>query len=245
MNFPVSGDYIDIHNHGARPVPGIFSIETLMAHEEREPENISGLTFSSGIHPWYLDEKNHNQLITHVIKTAGNLNVAAIGEIGFDRVKGPSTELQRKTFEEQVYIAGEHMKPVVIHCVRAWEELLQEHKRLKPQMPWLVHGFRGKPDLALQLISKGMYLSFWFDFVMRPEASGLLKRLPKERIFLETDGADIDIRDIYNKVSTDIGISVDELKSNILSNFMALFCPPVPPEGGLKKSPLSDLGANL
>ena len=203
MNFPQSGDYIDIHNHGAKPVPGIFSVENLMAHEEREPENISGLTYSFGIHPWYLNEKNHNQLIARVIKTAGNPDVSAIGEAGFDRIKGPTPDLQRKTFEEQVLIAGEHKKPMVIHCVRAWDELLQEHKRLKPKMPWLVHGFRGKPDLALQLISKGMYISFWFDFVMRPESVPLLKSVPKERIFLETDGAEIDIRDIYNKVSTD------------------------------------------
>jgi TatD DNase family protein len=219
MNFPQSGDYIDIHNHGARPAPGIFSVETLMAHEEREPEDISGLTYSFGIHPWYLNEKNHNQLIAHVIKTAGNPDVAAIGEAGFDRIKGPSPELQRKTFDEQILIADEHKKPMVIHCVRAWDELLQEHKRLKPKMPWLVHGFRGKPDLAMQLISKGMYLSFWFDFVMRPEAVPLLKSVPKDRIFLETDGAEIDIRDIYNKVSADLGLKVDELKARIISNY--------------------------
>jgi TatD DNase family protein len=219
MNFPQSGDYIDIHNHGARPAPGKFSIETLMAHEEREPENITGLTFSFGIHPWHLNEKNHNQLIARVIKTAGNPDVAAIGEAGFDRIKGPSPELQRKTFEEQVLIAGELKKPMVIHCVRAWDELLQEHKCIKPKMPWLIHGFRGKPDLALQLISKGMYLSFWFDFVMKPEAVPLLKSVPKDRIFLETDGAEIDIRDIYNKVSADLGLTVDELKARIISNY--------------------------
>jgi TatD DNase family protein len=223
MNFPQSGDYIDIHNHGANSAPGIFSVETLMAHEEREPENISGLTYSLGIHPWYLNEKNHNQLLARVIKTAGNPDVAAIGEAGFDRIKGPSPELQRKTFEEQVLIAGEYKKPMVIHCVRAWDELLQEHKRLKPEMPWLVHGFRGKPDLALQLVSKGMYLSFWFDFVMRPEAVPLLKSVPKERIFLETDGAEIDIRDIYNKVSADLGLTDNELRVQIFLNFNEFF----------------------
>ena len=90
-------------------------------------------------------------------------------------------------------------------------------------MPWLVHGFRGKPDLALQLISKGMYLSFWFDFVMRPESVPLLKSVPKERFFLETDGAEVDIREIYNKVSIDLGLTVDELKGmifQILINFL-------------------------
>ena len=68
-------------------------------------------------------------------------------------------------------------------------------------MPWLIHGFRGNVELAKQLLSKGMYLSFWFDFIIRPESSKLVRSLPKERIFLETDGADVDIRTIYEKVA--------------------------------------------
>ena len=223
MNFPEPRDYIDIHNHGAQPVPGVFTVETLMAHEEEEPHDLKGLTFSFGIHPWHLDEKNHGRLIARVIKNAGNNNVAAIGEAGFDKIKGPSLELQARTFEEQAVISGEYKKPMIIHCVRAWDDLLKEHKRLRPKMPWLVHGFRGKPDLAQQLVSKGMYISFWFDFVMKPEAVPLLKSVPKERFFLETDGAEIDIRDIYNKVSGDLDISIEDLKTTIFSNFNQFF----------------------
>jgi len=223
MTFPDPGDYIDIHNHGAKPADGIFTVETLMAHEEREPQNLRGITFSLGIHPWYLDEKNHNQLIARVLKMAGNPDVAAIGEAGFDRIKGPAAELQQKTFEEQVVIAEKIGKPVVIHCVRAWDELLKAHKKLKPKMPWLIHGFRGKPDLAQQLVSKGMYLSFWFDFVMKPESLPLLKSIPKERFFLETDGADIDIKNIYNKVSKDLGIEIDLIKDQVYENFCDFF----------------------
>jgi TatD DNase family protein len=223
MNFPEPGDFIDIHNHGAAPVDGVFTVETLMAHEERKPENVKGLTFTYGIHPWHLDEKNHNLFLTRVIENAGNPDVSAIGEAGFDRIKGPSSGLQRKTFEEQAVIAEENRKPVIIHCVRAWDDLLREHKRLKPKMPWLIHGFRGKPDLAQQLVSKGMYLSFWFDFVTRPEAVPLLKSVPKERIFLETDGAEIDIREIYSKVSACLGLTGNELREQIFSNFNLFF----------------------
>jgi len=223
MDLPGKGDYIDIHTHGAEPVTGIFSIETLLAHEQRQPENLPGILFSFGIHPWHLDEKNHNQQITNVIMIADNPLVIAIGEAGFDKIKGPSIELQRRAFEEQVYLAEEQKKPVVIHCVRYWDELVQMNKKLKPKMPWLVHGFRGKKDLASQLISKGMYLSFWFDFIVKPESSQLVRSLPKDRIFLETDGAGVDIKDIYNKVAADLELSVDELKVQILSNFNDIF----------------------
>ena len=219
MNLPGKGDYIDIHTHGAKPVTGIFSIETLSAHEEKLPEDLPGMLFTYGIHPWYLDEKNHNQQLTNVIKVAGNPLIVAIGEAGFDKLKGPSSDLQRKTFEEQVYIAEERKKPVVIHCVKAWDELIKVYKTLKPKMPWLVHGFRGKKDLALQLISRGIYLSFWFDFIIRPESSQLLRALPKEKIFLETDGAGVDIKEIYNKVAVDLEMSIDDLKIQVLDNF--------------------------
>jgi TatD DNase family protein len=227
MRIPDKDDYINIHTHGAVAIEGIFSVETLMASEDRVPVDIPGICFTFGIHPWHLTVNNHEDQIKSVRKTIIEPLVIAVGEAGFDRLKGPSAELQRFVFEEQVQISESHRKPMVIHCVRAWDDLLMEYKKLKPKMPWLVHGFRGKTDLALQLISKGMYLSFWFDFVMRPEAVPLLKDVPRNKIFLETDGAEIDIREIYKKVSNVLDIEEIELKRQIFSNFNDFFyrCP--------------------
>ena len=223
MNLPGPGDYIDIHNHHAIPSPGVFTVDSLMAHENLKPGSEKGLAYTAGIHPWYLDDENHNQLLAFVHDIADSSQLIAIGEAGFDKLKGPSIELQRQTFEEQVKIADEKQKPVVIHCVRAWDELMAAHKKLKPSKRWLVHGFRGKKELALQLLSRGMYLSFWFDFVIRDVSGELLRSLPKDRIFLETDGADVSIRDIYAKVSADLALSVDELKKIMLNNYTTLF----------------------
>jgi TatD DNase family protein len=223
MSFPKQNDFIDIHTHGAVPSPGIFSVETLMAHDNRKPVETAGLAYTSGIHPWNLNNENHDRLLLYVEETASFESVIAIGETGFDKIKGPAIDLQQRTFEEQVYIAEELKKPVVVHCVRAWDELVSAHKKLKPKMPWLVHGFRGKKELALQLISKGMYLSFWFDFITRAEATSLIKSLPVDNIFLETDGSGTDIRDIYKKVSGDLGLTLAELKSQIFSNFNRFF----------------------
>ena len=223
MNLPGTGDYIDIHTHGAKPVTGHFSVEVIMAHEGRLPSVTPGLAFTYGIHPWYLNESNHDNLLASVIKTVADPLIVAVGEAGFDKIKGPSMELQIKTFEEQVIISEESKKPLVIHCVRAWDELLREHKKFNPKMPWLVHGFRGKEDLAMQLINKGMYISFWYDFILKPEASELVRNLLPERIFLETDGADIDIKDIYKKVSDDLEITVERLKKILHSNYNNFF----------------------
>jgi TatD DNase family protein len=223
MNIPQPDDYIDMHTHGGKPAAGVFIIECLMAHEEKLPEDVSGVAYTYGIHPWFLNEDNHKKFIGSVEKAAGLPNMIAIGEAGFDKLRGPSPDLQRKVFEEQVAIAEAHRKPVIIHCVRAWDELLASRKKLKPETPWMVHGFRGNAELAKQLLSKGMYLSFWFDFVLRKESSDLLKQLPKGMIFLETDGADVDIRTIYEKVAIDLDRSVDDLKGIIHKNFNDFF----------------------
>jgi TatD DNase family protein len=223
MHFPQAGDYIDIHVHDGKPSPGIFILESLMAHEGKIPDALNGVSYTYGIHPWFLNEENHQQLLLSVEKTVFHPEVIAVGEAGFDRLRGPSVELQRKVFEEQVIISEEIRKPVIIHCVRAWDELLAAKKKLKPRMPWLIHGFRGNPELAGQLLSKGMYLSFWFEFVLRPESGNLLRNMPNDRIFLETDGADVDIRAIYHKVASDRSQNIDELKSDILNNYKAFF----------------------
>ena len=223
MNLPQPGDFIDIHVHDGKPSADIFILESLMAHEEKMPENIPGVGYTYGIHPWFLNENNTKQLISSVENAINNPDILAIGEAGFDKLRGPSPDLQRNVFEQQVNISETHRKPLIVHCVRAWDELLLVQKRHKPQMPWMIHGFRGSVELAKQLLSKGMFLSFWFDFVLRPESADLLRSLPGDRIFLETDGADVDIRDIYIKVSGDLDQSVEELKAIIFSNFINFF----------------------
>jgi TatD DNase family protein len=223
MKLPQQGDYIDIHTHKVRPVTGVFAVENLMAHENIDPVGISAAAFTAGIHPWYLNEDNRKQLLEYVRKVSVNPDLIAFGEAGFDKLRGPAMEIQRTTFEEQVHLACEIEKPLFIHCVRAWDELMSVHKNLRPSTTWMVHGFRGKKELVSQLLTRGMYISLWFDFVLRPESAELLRFIPKNRIFLETDGADVEIKDIYGKVAADLEISEDELKSIIFSNYKELF----------------------
>ena len=223
MNHPLPGDYIDIHTHHSGIISGVYAVENLMAHEDRTPPDIPAIPCTFGIHPWHLDNESLDLLTGKVQAAAFSHNLIAIGEAGFDKLRGPALETQASAFQAQVLISEEIRKPLFIHCVRAWDELIPANKRLRPKMPWLIHGFRGNIDLALQLLSKGMYLSFWFDFVIRPESAKLLRSLPQDRIFLETDGSGADIKNIYLKVSNDLGITVEELKDQILLNFNKLF----------------------
>ena len=83
MYFPNQGDYIDIHVHGGIPASGIFILESLMAHEGKMPEDKPGVSYTYGIHPWFLDESNHKQLISSVENTINKPGIIAIGEAGF------------------------------------------------------------------------------------------------------------------------------------------------------------------
>lgn len=223
MNLPQTGDFIDIHTHGSRPARGKFMVDILMAHEAILPTEQNGIAYAAGIHPWHLNEGNRDILTDFMLRVASHPAVIAVGEAGFDRLRGPSMALQREIFEEQVKLAGQLDKPMVIHCVRAWDEFLAAHRRLKPSTNWLIHGFRGKKELASQLISRGFYISIWFEFALRPESADLIRFLPVEKLFLETDGADTDIRDIYIKVAADLGLSADELKMIMYNNFKRFF----------------------
>jgi TatD DNase family protein len=223
IHYPGPGDYIDIHTHDSTESEGEVAVENLMAHEERSPSDHPGRLFTLGIHPWHLEPSSAEPMLEKVRALSESENVIALGEAGFDRLKGAAPDLQMSVFIEQSVISEKCGKPLFIHCVRAWDELLQAHRRLRPVQPWLVHGFRGKPELAKQLISRGMFLSFWFDFAIRDGSSALFRQLPRDRIFLETDGAPLSIRDLYKKVSADLEISGEALKERIYLNFNTLF----------------------
>jgi TatD DNase family protein len=223
MNRPESTDFIDFHTHGASPEAGIFAIESLMVSEQKEGIGQKGIAYSAGIHPWYLTDDNIDDQINRVRKLVHNEEVIAVGEAGFDRIRGASAATQLKAFEAQVALSEEVRKPLVIHCVKGWDELLAVYKSSKPTVTWAIHGFHGKPELAEQIFSRGICISIWFSFAMLPYSSGVLKMIPPGMLFLETDGSNIPISDIYNKVSADIGLSTDELKLQIYNNFINFF----------------------
>ncbi|MBE0679096.1 MAG: TatD family hydrolase, partial [Bacteroidales bacterium] len=143
--------YIDFHSHQSGGGRDTITIKNLMAGEEVPADFPSNTLFSAGIHPWQLTEENAQQLRTELLLTAAHPHVVMIGEAGFDRLKGPSTEIQYRAFVFQAEMAMEMNKPMVIHCVKGWEELRRAHSKIKPARPWVIHGFRGNGRLASSL----------------------------------------------------------------------------------------------
>ncbi|MBN1388806.1 MAG: TatD family hydrolase [Bacteroidales bacterium] len=223
MKGPEKYDFINIHDHGAEPIDGVFTIDNIMVHENRYPADINGIAYSCGAHPWNIMEDNIDKMISKVKEYASLPNVIAIGEAGFDRIRGSDEILQEKAFIAQVEISEEKGKPLFIHCVKAWDKLLVSHKKMNPKMKWIIHGFRGKPELAKQLLDKGFYLSPWVEWAIRPESTSTLKSIPLKRLFLETDGFDIGIEPVYRVVAEHLQIGLQTLKKSIYDNFYNVF----------------------
>lgn len=142
----------DFHTHVPRTPRAIINTRP---GEKRAP----GFLYSAGIHPWnsaICTESDFKALLVD----ANRREVVAIGECGIDHLRGPEIEIQQDVFVRQAEIAEKAGKPLLIHCVRAYDKILELHKRLRPQRSqWIIHGFRGKPELARQLTCAGIYLS--------------------------------------------------------------------------------------
>jgi TatD DNase family protein len=164
--------------------------------------------FSAGIHPWdAADFKPHwldNMSILMTFK-----QVIAVGECGLDKNCDIPFEIQQDIFQKQVLMAHAMKKPLIIHCVGYFNELQEILKKSDFNLPVIIHGFRGKPELAAQLVKAGFYLSFGIK--NNPES---VKITPANRIFAETDENEIEIASVYELLAGIKSCSIDELNAS-------------------------------
>lgn len=182
---------LDIHTHRPAPYPeGVVSLST------PEEELLENQLYSVGIHPWDtatpIDEATWNALET----IAGRKEVAAIGECGVDLLKGGPLYRQLQIFKRQVELSERVHKPMVIHCVKSADIIMGLKRDLNPSQPWVIHGFRGKPELARQLTDKGIYLSFGEKF--NPDT---VITMPGGMLLAETDESILTITEIIEALS--------------------------------------------
>lgn len=214
----------DFHTHIVKDggVPCLLNIPNnmLSSHGMKVSQTLlqsSNTAFSVGLHPWDVYEDWEN-MVEVVKKESTQDRVWAIGECGLDKLRGTSFDLQLKAFYAQITIAEEVKKPMVIHCVKAFNELIairkeidQENKRRnRKTMPWVIHGFRGKPDLAKQLMAKGLLLSFGHLYNIETLRQVFTFCRP---FFLETDDCHLSVSRIYEQVARHLDVNVAHLET--------------------------------
>ncbi len=162
----------DIHTHNPQATDGVINLE-----QGAEPQRDDAL-YSVGWHPWWGPCTDWNWVET----CAADPRVVLIGECGIDRSRGGDVEAQIELTRRHALLAQRVGKPLILHVVGAWGEILGLRKQLKPSVPWIIHGFRGKPELVRQLLDAGFHISLGPK--SPPALAGLI---PPERLLRETD----------------------------------------------------------
>ncbi len=222
LRYEISLLYINIHTHFP-PVNGVWALQNL--NTPVSPEPLPGL-YSMGIHPWYADPLHWEEQLLSLQECSVHPRVLAIGECGLDKVCTTPFPLQKQVFLAQVEWANTIGKPLVIHCVRAWAEILMLLENTGNQVPVLFHGFNKNAQLAREISGKGYYISLG-KALHRPGIQEAARVIPPERLFLETDDAVISIGEIYNMAARALSIEHNSLVLQIQKNAEAVFGNPV------------------
>lgn len=212
--------YVDFHTHknpGDRAViciRNIFPGEPFAAFAGRN-------FYSVGLHPWHIKGEQENNESLRLVEAALELgHVIAVGEAGLDKRCTSDFNEQQRVFKAQVFIAEEYNYPLIVHCVKAYNEILKLRREMKPLMPWVFHGYNGSQELTRELLNEGFIFSFGKDlWLKRKRAMESFKSVPLNRLFLETDEMDIAIEELYQLAADIKGVELEELKNALWQNF--------------------------
>ena len=198
-------DFLDFHNHQLSKT-GIYNLNL--------NEEIPAGKFSAGLHPKDITENWKSDF--EKIKTVSlSENCLAIGECGLDGIITIDENLQNEIFKAHIGWAEEIQKPIIIHCVRRFSQILH-YKTAK--VPLVIHGFNKKENVAQELLDAGFHLSFGRATLENLSLQKIIKNFPIQRLFLETDDADFEIIKLYEKVSEIKSITLENLKNQMWEN---------------------------
>ena len=179
--------------------------------------------YSIGIHPWYLDE---NRLAADLKSISEKLKLPsclALGECGLDKRIDIPMELQTSVFKQQLEIVQQTEKPIILHCVAAYDEVIAVKKELDIKNPMIIHGFSKNEQVANSLLKNGFYLSFGKYLLRNPDLEKVIKFAPENKILLETDTIEQSIYEVYEKAALIRGISVAAMQTIVFQNYLNIF----------------------
>lgn len=211
--------FINVHTHN------YSGNETFLEIVNQYPIEFNAIlpNYSVGIHPWKIELSSIEDDLQIINRVAKNLNCLAIGECGLDKRIETPLNLQIEVFEKQILIAIEHKKPLILHCVGAFQEVIEIKNRLNINVPVIIHGFSKNIQLAKQLLDNGFYLSFGKYLMLNLELKTVFSDSPNNKFFLETDSSDFNIEEIYMQAAKYKNIEIDKLKEIVSTNFDTVF----------------------
>ncbi len=196
----------DIHTHHHPATPGEAIVQLTPDAFFPQP----GHFYSVGLHPWDI-AADWRVVMAKMLVMALHPQVVMIGEAGLDKKNGTAPlELQIEVFREHVRLSELTRKPLIIHCVKAVDEVLAIRKEMKAKQSWIFHGFRGGVEQWQQLErTRGLHVS-----IGAHHDQTFIKEIPLSRLLLESDDRG-DIDTLYNLVSESKGVEEHELRSHV------------------------------
>jgi TatD DNase family protein len=179
--------------------------------------------YSIGIHPWYIDENRLENDLKTIEEKLQLSECLALGECGLDKRIEIPLNIQIEVFEKQIALAEKYQKPLVLHLVAAFDELIAIKKRLKITVPIIIHGFSKNEQVAKQLIDNGFYLSFGKYLLRNPDLETVFKSVPNDRFFLETDTIEETLEEVYTLAAKYKNIKIEDLIELVNVNFSTVF----------------------
>ncbi|MBA1393257.1 TatD family deoxyribonuclease [Lactobacillus sp. XV13L] len=135
---------------------------------------------SFGIHPWDADKFAFSAALPYLEQAD------AVGEIGLDRVwTHNSLDLQKQVFVPQVQWAQKNQKPVILHTKGCEAEILQTIRQYPNR--YLIHWY-DCPNYQQEYIAEDCYFSICLAVLSDPSVTALARRVPLDRLVIETDG---------------------------------------------------------
>ena len=198
---------------------------------------------------WMTFETQEEEFLYEKYKELGkSKKVVAIGECGLDYYYEPKSKerrqaqrlKQKSALAQQVKLAQELNLPIIFHCRKAHEDLLEFLKPRRGKMRGVVHCYTGDLKQAEQFYKLGLYFGFngliFKDVPALSNPTEIIGALPLERIVLETDSpylvppqADTErneplfVKYVAEEIARIKGISVDEIASITTQNAKTLF----------------------
>ena len=207
--------FVDLHTHWINHNKSVASVFNIMATDLSS--DVDSL-FSIGLHPWYSEQMTLDELSGKLDFYSQNKYLFAIGETGLDKKCGISMPIQQEVYEFHLKKAAEFNLPLIIHCVNAWDELLEISS--KYPVTKIIHGYNGSIELTKRLLNHGFNFSVGKS-ILNPNSKiqSSVRSIPTSSLFCETDESGLSIQTIYDAVCGSLRIRQEELKNIIFGNF--------------------------
>lgn len=215
--------FVNIHTHHLGNNDEEIVLKNIITLKDNQTHIIGN--YSVGIHPWYINEEHVEEQFMALQSLAFSPACLALGECGLDKLRGPNINLQQVVFIRQINLAIKTNKPLVVHCVHAFDKLLSIIKKYNNKAIFLVHGFNGNIQIAEQLLKQGVYLSFGKALLngKNEKLKIIFKQMPLDKVFLENDDSTTPIYRIYEAAAQIKNCNLNVMKEVIFVNYKKVF----------------------